>query len=101
MTLHILSVFKGLTVLDIVTTDTETKFYLMSTKDIAFSDLCTIKEQLHDIKEIIVYTHGFKQSPNDEECDMEIIVENKEKIESAHLPRNSDSIKTDNKRFST
>ena len=78
MTQQFLKAFKGLTVLDVATTETETKFYLMSAKNIIFSDLYAIKEQLPDIKEIIVYTWESKKSPNGEECQMEIVVENNE-----------------------
>ena len=101
MTQKFLKAFKGLSILDIATTETETKFFLMSTKDIAFSDLYVIKEQLHDVKDIIIYTWESKQSPSGEDCQMEIIVENKEKMESSHPPRNSDSVKTTNKRSLT
>ena len=78
MTLQFLNALRGLTIVDVASTITETTFYLMSTKDIKFSDLNSIKEQLDDIKEIIVYTWESKQSPNCEECQMEIIVESKE-----------------------
>ena len=92
-TLQFLKAFKGLTVLDVATTETETKFYLMCTGDAKFSDLLTIKERLDDVKDIIVYMYDSRAYPNGEQCQMEIIVEN-EKMESGSLPSESDSVTT-------
>ena len=78
-TLQFLKAIKGLTILDVTATPTETKFFLMATRDIPFSDLCVIKEQLGvSVKDIIVYTYEFKNSPNGEQCQLEIIVNNQE-----------------------
>lgn len=71
-----LKVFEKLTILDVTSTEKETKIFVMPTKDISFSNLYAIKEQLNDIREIVAYTHESKLSPNGEQCQIKIIVDN-------------------------
>lgn len=78
--LQFLNAIKGLTILDVISNENNTKFFLMATRDISFSDLCVIKEQLGaSVKDIIVYTYESKNSPHEEQCQLEIIVNNLEK----------------------
>lgn len=78
----LLNAFAKLTIVDAASTESETRFYVMATKDILFSVLQVIKEELPDVKDILVHTWDSKKSPNDEECQLEIIVQNKKKKDS-------------------
>ena len=85
---------EGMMVIDSETIGNATKFFLICSDDVKFSDLVAINDQLHP-KEIIVCVYESKKSPSGDDYQMKIIVENKEKIESSHLPRNFDSINSE------
>ena len=75
--LQFLKAIRGLMVVDSEIIGTDTKFFLISSGDVKFSDLVAINEQLHP-KEIVVCTYESKKSPNGDDYQIEIVVENKE-----------------------